>query len=96
MAGYGTTQWTPHYIDTWSGRGLFSPPSGIESYDAWLLARYRESPGVMQSGVAQRINEILFGMRNIGCRAIAIGPYAADAAVVIEYLSGWTVEVEVQ
>jgi len=89
--------------DPVKGRGMFvAPESRPREYDAWLLERFNacrhtDSDGhEVCYGIAQRINQILFDAHHGRAEVIAFGPYGADAAVVIEYLSGWTLEVEVR
>lgn len=83
----------PIYLDTRPGApGAFAPSAAVDDYAQWLRDRYRncqQKDGSKRTffGAGQRINQVLQAGKH-ETPIFAIGPYAGDAAAVLEAMAG--------
>ena len=85
------------YIDTRADApGMFANPCKIEEYDKYLQQSYDLSRnGYIIWGMAKKIDLIIYEAIYKDVELFALGPWAGQAARVVEFISKGTVEVKV-
>lgn len=91
-----------HIVDTSAEAGMFSPPDSVTTfaeYSEWLQAKYVEYSPVdsagLYSGIAQKINALIYASAQPDGDVTVHGPFANAAADAINKIAGREVPMKV-